>query len=85
MGNNSTGMVTGKAILLTIGIMLCIGWIISLGTPKCQKSGCHNDAKEGSSYCYLIRIRGRNPHIRGVPTVHPQVRNAALTTAVERV
>ena len=53
MGNNSTGMGTGKAILLTIGIMLCIGWIISLGTPKCQKSGCHNDAKEGSSYCYL--------------------------------
>lgn len=53
MGNNSNGMGTGKAILLTIGIMLCIGWIISLGTPKCQKSGCHNDAKEGSSYCYL--------------------------------
>lgn len=53
MGNNSNGMGTGKALLLTIGIMLCIGWIISLGTPKCQKSGCHNDAKEGSSYCYL--------------------------------
>lgn len=53
MGNNSNGMGTGKAFLLTIGIMLCIGWIISLGTPKCQKSGCHNDAKEGSRYCYL--------------------------------
>ena len=53
MGNNSNGMGTGKAILLTIGIMLCIGWIISLGTPKCQKSGCNNDAKKGSSYCYL--------------------------------
>lgn len=53
MGNNSNGMGTGKALLLTIGIMLCIGWIISLGTPKCQKSGCHNDAKKGSSYCYL--------------------------------
>ncbi|MGN0414254.1 MAG: hypothetical protein ACI4FX_02035 [Agathobacter sp.] len=31
-------------------ILLCIGWIISLGTPKCQKSGCHNDAKKGSIY-----------------------------------
>lgn len=53
MGNNANGMGTGKALLLTIGIMLCIGWIISLGTPKCQKSGCHNDAKAGSRYCYL--------------------------------
>ena len=53
MGNNANGMGIGKALLLTIGIMLCIGWIISLGTPKCQKSGCHNDAKKGSSYCYL--------------------------------
>lgn len=26
---------------------------MSLGTPKCQKSGCKNDAKEGSNYCYL--------------------------------
>ena len=53
MNRNSNGMSTGMALLCTIGILLFIGWIIDLGTPKCIKSGCDNDAKEGSSYCYL--------------------------------
>ena len=50
---NANGMSTGMAILCTLGILLFIGWLIDLGTPKCIKSGCDNDAKEGSSYCYL--------------------------------
>ena len=41
------------ALLCTLGISLLIGCMIDLGTPKCIKSGCDNDAKEGSSYCYL--------------------------------
>ena len=53
MNRNSNGMSTGMAILCTFGILLFIGWIIDLGTPKCIKSGCDNDAKDGSSYCYL--------------------------------
>lgn len=53
MNQNSNGMSTGMAIVCTIGIMLFIGLIIDLNTPKCIKSGCDNDAKGGSSYCYL--------------------------------
>ena len=53
MSNNPNGMSTGMAVLCTFGILLFIGWMIDLGTPKCIKSGCDNDAKEGSSYCYL--------------------------------
>ena len=53
MNRNSNGMSTGMALLCTLGILLFIGWMIDLGTPKCIKSGCDNDAKEGSSYCYL--------------------------------
>ena len=53
MNRKSDGMSTGMAILCTIGVLLFIGWLIDLGTPKCIKSGCDNDAKEGSSYCYL--------------------------------
>ena len=53
MNQNSNGVSTGMAIVCTIGIMLFIGLIIGLNTPKCIKSGCDNDAKDGSSYCYL--------------------------------
>ena len=53
MSNNSNGMSTGMAALCTFGILLFIGWMIDLGTPKCIKNGCDNDAKEGSNYCYI--------------------------------
>ena len=53
MNRKSDGMSTGMAILCTIGVLLFIGWLIDLGTPKCIKSGCDNDAREGSNYCYL--------------------------------
>ena len=53
MNQNSNEISTGMAIICTIGIMLFIGLIIDLNTPKCIKSGCDNDAKDGSSYCYL--------------------------------
>ena len=44
MNRNSNGMSTGMALLCTLGILLSIGWIINLGTPKCIMSGCDNDA-----------------------------------------
>lgn len=53
MRRNSNEMSTGMAIILTLGILIFIGWIMSLGTPKCIKSGCDHDAKEGSNYCWL--------------------------------
>lgn len=53
MKKNSNGMSTGMAILFIIVFLYFIGCMIDLGTPKCIKSGCNNDAKEGSSCCYL--------------------------------
>lgn len=53
MSRNTDRMSTGIAILCTVGILLFIGWLIDLGTPKCSKSGCDNDAKEGSKFCWL--------------------------------
>ena len=44
MNRNSNRMSTGMALLCTLGILLFIGWMIDLGTPKCIKSGCDNDA-----------------------------------------
>ena len=53
MNRNSNGVSTGMAILCTLGILLFIGWMIDLGTPKCIKSGCNNDVREGGGYCFL--------------------------------
>lgn len=40
-------------VLLVIGIILVIAIISDALTPKCIASGCDNDRREGSSYCYL--------------------------------
>lgn len=40
-------------ILLVIGILLIIAIMFDAFTPKCIASGCDNDRREGSSYCYL--------------------------------
>lgn len=40
-------------VLLVIGLLLIVGIISNAVTPKCIESGCDNDRKEGSSYCYL--------------------------------
>lgn len=53
MKNKSNEMSTGAALLLTLGIMLFIGWIVGAFEPKCCMSGCDNEAKEGERYCYL--------------------------------
>ena len=49
MNKNSNGMSTGMALLCTLGILLFIGWMIDLGTPKCNKSGCDNDANNNEN------------------------------------
>ena len=49
MNRNSNGMSTGMALLCTLGILLFIGWMIDLGTPKCNKSGCDNDANNNEN------------------------------------
>ena len=53
MNRNSNEMSAGMALFCNLGVLLFIGWMIDLGTPKCIKSGCDNDAREGSNYCYL--------------------------------
>ena len=60
MGKNSNEVSTGTALLITLGIMLVIGMIISAGEPKCSMSRCDNDAKEGSRYCYLHDLSYRS-------------------------
>lgn len=60
MKRNSNEMSTGAAFLLTIGIMLFIGMIISASEPKCRMSGCDRDAREGESYCYLHEMSYRS-------------------------
>ena len=69
MKNNSNEMSTGAALLLTIGIMLFIGFIISASKPECSMSRCDNDAKEDSRYCYLHDLSYRtygNPDYNAV-------------------
>ena len=53
MGNHSNTVSTGIELLCTFGIMIFVGLLLDLGTLKCSKPGCDNDAKEGSSYCWL--------------------------------
>ena len=69
MSNNSNTVGTGTAIILTVLILIFIGWIISLFEPKCAMSGCKNEAKEGSNYCYLHDMSNRyygNPDYNAV-------------------
>ena len=53
MKNNSNEMSTGAALLLTIGIMLFIGFIISASKPKCStksnSSGATTSGKKSTS------------------------------------
>lgn len=72
MRNNSNEISTGVALLFTLGIMLLIGMIISAGEPKCSMSGCDNDAKDGSRYCYLHDLSYRT---YGNPDYHEVYRN----------
>ena len=73
MKNNSNGMSTGAALLMTLGTLLIIGMIISAGEPKCSMSSCDNDAKDDSRYCYLHDMSYR---IYGNPDYHEVRRNS---------
>ena len=67
MQNNSNKPSTGVALLLTLGIMMVIGLVISAFEPKCNMGGYDNEAKEGSSYCYLHDLSYR---LYGNPDIH---------------
>lgn len=49
MQNNSNGVSTGLALLLTIGL------IISLFEPRCSMYGCDDTVSEGKRYCFLSK------------------------------
>lgn len=44
---------TFAKILLIVGMILILGILVDLFTPKCIHSGCDNDRRDGSNYCYL--------------------------------
>ena len=73
MKNNSNEISTGAALLMTLGILLVIGMIISAGEPKCSMSSCDNDAKDGSRYCYLHDLSYRT---YGNPDYHEVYKNS---------
>ena len=84
MGKNSNEVSTGTALLMTLGIMLVIGMIISAGEPKCSMSRCDNDAKEGSRYCYLHDLSYRsygNPDYNEVYRNSQNRRNNSTTSS----
>ncbi len=69
MNNSQKSISTGTAIIITVAILLIIGWIISLFEPKCAMSGCKNEAAYGSQYCYLHEMSNRyygNPDYNAV-------------------
>ena len=84
MKNNSNEISTGAALLMTLGIMLVIGMIISAGEPKCSMSSCDNDAKDGSRYCYLHDLSYRtygNPDYNEVYRNSQNRRNNSTTSS----
>lgn len=84
MRNNSNEISTGAALLMTLGIMLVIGMIISAGEPKCSMSRCDNDAKDGSRYCYLHDLSYRtygNPDYNEVYRNSQNRRNNSTTSS----
>lgn len=46
-------------VLLVIGILLIIGMLVNVFTPKCGMADCDNERKEGSQYCYLHDMSDR--------------------------
>lgn len=73
MKNNSNEMSTGTALLMTLGIMLVIGMIISGSKPKCSMSRCDNDVTEDSRYCFLHDYSYR---VYGNPDYHEVYKNS---------
>ena len=60
MKNVSNKVSTGMALLLTIGIMIVIGLIISAFEPRCSMSGCDKHVSEGDRYCVLHEMSYRS-------------------------
>lgn len=52
MGRNNLGE-NIIAALLIVGVVLFMGFLVSITEPKCSKYGCDNTCEDGSSYCYL--------------------------------
>ena len=59
MNNRKSGG-TGLAILLTVGIMLLIGFCINGSKPKCAMGGCNKERTTDSQYCVLHDLSYRS-------------------------
>ena len=53
MNNRKSGG-TGLAILLTVGIMLFIGFCINSNKPKCAMGGCNKERTADSKYSSFL-------------------------------
>lgn len=62
----------GLSVLIIVAIVLIIGMAIP-SEPKCSMSSCDNDAKDGSSYCYLHDLSYR---AYGNPDYHEVYENS---------
>ncbi len=78
MKKNSNEVSTGAALLMSLGIMLVIGLVISACEPECSMSSCDNDAREGSRYCYLHDLSYRS---YGNPDYNEVYRNSKSNTS----
>ena len=58
--NNRKSDGTGLAILLTVGIMLLIGFCINGSKPKCAMGGCNKERTTDSQYCVLHDLSYRS-------------------------
>lgn len=59
MNNRKSGG-AGIAILLTVGIMLFIGFCINSSQPKCAMGGCNKERTADSQYCVLHDLSYRS-------------------------
>ena len=59
MNNRKSGG-TGLAILLTVGLMLFIGFCINSNKPKCAMGGCNKERTTDSQYCVLHDLSYRS-------------------------
>lgn len=53
MEKNSNVISVGSGLVCMVCILLIVGVISNICTPKCKMSGCNNDVNNGEDYCYL--------------------------------
>ena len=82
MSSNSNTVGTGTAIILTVLILIFIGWIISLFEPKFAMNGCKNEVAEGSKYKNLSVNQSDTNKREMFPHIYMLLRNTPLAAVL---